>query len=157
MLVGTAVRKLDKQQRLLIDVGWRHAMGARENEHTWVYIAPGVTADGSACLDVIPEQVIQKRYAGLEDVPEDDPMRRHIAVVFSSMEHRALDVQGRVSLSSALLTYAGIKGPVKIAGAGDCIQVTPADGGDEAEAVVDFEKYRSSRMALAELRKNAGG
>lgn len=155
MLVGNAERKLDKQQRLLIDAGWRHAMGAREGNHTWVYIAPGVTSDGSACLDVIPEQVVQRRYAGLEDVAEDDEIRRHMAVVFRNMEHRSLDVQGRVSLTSALLDYAGITGCVQMVGAGDCIQVTPVADNAETSKTVDFAEYQKSRMELAELRKKA--
>lgn len=153
VLVGSKVRKFDKQSRLLLNAAWRHVFGCDVDGKTRVYLAPGVTSDGVNCVDVIPGRVVGKRYAFLDDVPEDDPIRAHMEVLFKSMKLKEVDIQGRVGIPEILKAHAGIKDNVMMVGAGDCIKVTMAADDANEEAAVDFDAFRKSRIALAELRK----
>jgi len=152
VLVGSKMRNLDKQKRLTINANWRHAIGADADGQSRVYLAPGVTSDGRNCLDVIPDCVIRRRYAFLEDIPEDDPRRALMAVVFESIDHKTIDVQGRVGIPDYLLAYAEIVDNVMMTGAGDCIKVTAATDKTEEIKKVDFDAFRNARMELAKLR-----
>ena len=151
--MGRKLRNLDGQQRLTVNANWRHAIGTDADGLTRVYLAPGVSPEGQPCLDLIPGAVIRKRYAFLEDVAEDDPLREHMAALFKSMEYKALDVQGRISIPDSFKQYAGIENNVLMVGAGDCIQVTAATAEARDDEQVDFNKFRKARMALADVRK----
>lgn len=154
VLAGNKIRNLDRQKRLTVSANWRHAMGSDENGQTHVYVAPGRTSKGQDCLDVIPASVINNRYAFIADISEDDPLRKHVDVVFEGMEHKTIDIQGRVGIPRDLLEYAGIVDNVKMIGAGDCIKVI-AVSGDAEKKKIDFDAYRESRMALAELKNKS--
>jgi DNA-binding transcriptional regulator/RsmH inhibitor MraZ len=152
VLVGSKMRNLDRQQRLTINANWRHAFGLDADGQTRVYLAPGTTADGQSCLDMIPGSVIRKRYAFLKDIAEDDPVRAQIALLFRNMEHKALDVQGRLGIPETLRQYAGIKNTVLMIGAGDCIKIMAASDEEKSVEKIDFDEFKNARIVLAKLR-----
>lgn len=153
VLAGRVSRKLDEKRRITISANWRHVMDDSPEGPKYVFAAPNVTSGGEPIIDLIPEPVIQQRFADLQDIDEDDPLREHMNNLFSNMAHVALDCQGRVRVPDFLLDYAGLKEYVMMTGSGDCIKLMAVAEQTPEEGKVDFEAFRKSRMTLAELRK----
>lgn len=128
MLIGNAVHSLDTKGRLVIPSKYRDDFGSS------VYALKGV----GGCIRLYPyEQFLKLTEKVREGDVTQNALRRK---VFGSVEHLSLDAQGRVLLSDALKTSAGITDKVRMVGMFDWLELWNEESFEQVDQELTTEE-----------------
>lgn len=139
-LTGRFDRILDPKKRLTVPSAWRDTLGP-----DYVYVIPD---SQDKCLQLVPQDVWDRRMAAVMNGPLSDLERKALArVIGKNSETLEFDTQGRIRISDRLLAHAGIKGPVVMEGALETATIWSAEM-CPPETAVDAEALQAAMAKL---------
>ncbi len=113
MFLGSYYYTIDEKGRIVIPVKLRADLG---NEFI-------LTCDLDGCLSLYPKASWNVIIAKYKELPNVKNARAYLRFVLSSASNCQLDKQGRLSINSNLIQYAGIKKECIIMGVDDHLEI----------------------------------
>lgn len=131
-LTGRSSHQIDDKGRMRIPTKFKDSLGAH----------PFITVGKNRCLYVFPkdeaERILGERFAdvdGFADDPRLDAMRK----IFSRGDFVEEDKQGRISIPSYLLEYAGITKNVVSVGVRNRVELWAEDVWQKYDSSIDLD------------------
>lgn len=137
MFIGEYHHSIDDKGRLIIPSKFREELG-----ETFI-----VTRGIENCLFVYPEEVWKKIVDKLESLPfTKKDARQFIRFFLSGATIAEFDKQGRINITSPLISYANINKECVIIGTGDRLEIWSEESWD------DF--FNSARNSMSDIAEN---